>query len=209
MKKTISILFAIISWFAVIAQYYLILENSVQSFAETTVRFFSYFTILTNILVALYYTMSALPNSTDRKKWINKPGVLTALTVYIVVVGLVYQVVLRQIWNPTGLQMAVDELLHTVIPLFAVLYWLANENKAKIKWHQVPAWLIYPAFYLVFILGRGHISGFFPYPFIDVSVLGYQSVMLNAAVLLGVFVVLSLVFILVGRKIARKSRVRK
>lgn len=203
MKRAVSILFSIIAWFAVIAQYYLMFENSDHSFAQVTVRFFSFFTILTNILVAIYYTISSLPNSKEGKKWIDKPGILTALTVYILVVGLVYQIVLRQIWHPTGLQMIVDELLHSVIPLFTLFYWLAHEKKMEIMWRQVPIWLIYPAIYLLFILIRGELSNFYPYPFMDVSVLGYKSVLLNAAVLLVLFLTLSIGFIALGRRITK------
>jgi hypothetical protein len=46
----------------------------------------------------------------------------------ILIVGLVYQVVLG-IWNPTGLQYIVDELLHTVIPLFMLGYWFLPQKR--------------------------------------------------------------------------------
>jgi hypothetical protein len=45
-----------IAWFAVAAQYYLLIEATSVSFWEATARFFSYFTILTNTLVALFLT---------------------------------------------------------------------------------------------------------------------------------------------------------
>lgn len=56
MKRIASFLLSVIAWFAVTAQYYLILENSPTPKLETTLRFFSYFTILTNSLVALCFT---------------------------------------------------------------------------------------------------------------------------------------------------------
>ena len=46
---------AIIAWFAVIAQFYLILQTTTQtgfSTSKTIINFFSYFTILNNLLVA-------------------------------------------------------------------------------------------------------------------------------------------------------------
>jgi len=48
-------------------------------------------------------------------------GVITAITVYITIVGLVYNVILRFLWKPEGLQFIVDELLHTVIPLLLLV----------------------------------------------------------------------------------------
>ena len=46
---------AVFSWFAVLLQLYLIIINRVASFPETVVRFFSFFTIQSNILVGLMF----------------------------------------------------------------------------------------------------------------------------------------------------------
>ena len=100
MKKILTVIFAILGWFAVLMQYYLIVENRVASVGETTIRFFSFFTILTNVLVAIYFTFQVFRRAPGQAHFLEKPGVLTALTVYITVVGLVYQVVLRYIWEP-------------------------------------------------------------------------------------------------------------
>ena len=37
-------------------------------------------------------------------------------------------------------------------------------------------WLAYPGVYLVYVLARGAVSGEYPYPFMDVKVLGYGGV---------------------------------
>src|SRR5690242_8869207 len=98
MKKNLALVFALLGWFAVIAQYVLMFQNRVTGIGEMTIRFFSFFTILTNTLVAVYFTYQALKGARIRAA--DKPGVLTAITVYITIVGLVYQVVLRWIWSP-------------------------------------------------------------------------------------------------------------
>ena len=58
----------IIGWFAILLQLYLIIENRVLSLPGTIVQFFSYFTILTNILVALYFTVLLLKKTCIRKR---------------------------------------------------------------------------------------------------------------------------------------------
>ena len=203
MKKNISILFAAIGWFAVIAQYILMIENRVAPVGETTVRFFSFFTILTNTLVAVYFSYVALSKQIAYLKWFDSPGSLTAVTVYITIVGLVYQIMLRHIWEPAGLQMVVDELLHSVIPICVIFFWYRYENKSKLDWRNIPNWLVYPLVYLVYILIRGSFSGFYPYPFINVSELGMQKVALNAVILLGVFFLVSVILIETGKRIER------
>ena len=111
MEKKLSILFAAIVWFAVISQFYLMMENRVTDVPETTIRYFSFFTILTNFMTALYFTFRYWQS--NKRHWIYNPGNLTAIMVYILIVGLVYQFILRPIWDPTGLQKFVDELLHS------------------------------------------------------------------------------------------------
>jgi hypothetical protein len=81
MRTKLSVIFAIIVWFAVLMQYVLMIENRVASIGETTIRFFSFFTILTNSLVAIYFTVVALDFKSRFAATIHKPGTLTAVTV--------------------------------------------------------------------------------------------------------------------------------
>lgn len=201
MKKNLAIAFAIIGWFAVIAQYVLMIENRITSTTEATIRFFSFFTILTNTLVAIYFTFVALGKYS---KLLNKPGALTAITVYILVVGLVYQFVLRAIWEPTGLQKIVDELLHSVVPVTTLIFWYLYEEKSKIEIKGIVNWLIYPLVYLVFVLLRGSISDFYPYPFVNVLEIGMSQVLTNSVILLLVFIVLSAAFVWIGKRLPAK-----
>ncbi|WP_009036052.1 Pr6Pr family membrane protein [Indibacter alkaliphilus] len=92
MKNKLSAILCILVWIAVVLQYYLMLENRVVGILETTIRFFSFFTILTNALVAVYFTVQAKAGNTNPQSFWNKPGTLTAITLYILVVGLVYQI---------------------------------------------------------------------------------------------------------------------
>lgn len=195
MQKYFAGLLALAGWFAVIAQYSLMLNNNVTTVGEATIRFFSYFTILTNITVATYFTAVLLGARFARIK-----GLLSAITVYIVIVGLVYQVALRHVWDPQGLQKLVDELLHSVIPLGALIYWAFFEKKG-LRYSQILPWSIYPLAYLLFTLVRGNISGFYPYPFINVTEIGMQQTLINALIILALFMIISVVFIFINRKI--------
>lgn len=143
---------AFISWLAVILQLYLIIVNRTASIPETIIRFFSFFTILTNILVAVCFTTVALEWHSTWKKTFSKPAILSATTVYILVVGVVYNIILRFLWKPQGLQQIVDELLHSVIPVLFLLFWIAFVPKANLQWKAIFAWLLYPLLYLIYVL---------------------------------------------------------
>ncbi len=203
MKKNLTALFALVGWFAIIAQYFLMIENRVASIPETTIKFFSFFTILTNLIVAIYFT-SLLFIKNKGSKLTGKSGTLTAIAVYITIVGLVYQVVLRHIWQPKGLQLIVDELLHSVIPVLVIIFWYLYEITRPIKYSQILIWAFYPLLYLVYILIRGNFSGSYPYPFIDVANLGLTKALINAGVLMLLFIIISALFIFIGKKIIKR-----
>ena len=207
-ERVLQALGALIGWFAVFAQLYLIIENRVASVPETIVRFFSFYTILTNILVATCLTISFLKPSSRLGIFFNRYTTVTALTVYITVVGIVYNLILRTLWQPEGMQRLVDELLHSVIPVLFIIYWIIVRPKNKVEWKRAFNWLLYPLVYLVYILLRGKFSGFYPYPFVDVTKLGYSQVLMNCCYLFLAFLIISFMFILIARRNVRAMRVQ-
>ncbi|HVZ95614.1 MAG TPA: Pr6Pr family membrane protein [Chitinophagaceae bacterium] len=184
------ILFAL-GWFELIAQFYLIIINRTTSITETIIRYFSFFTILTNLLVTICITALLFARAGN---FFTRPGTITAAAVYITIVALVYNIILRSLWRPAGLQQFVDELLHSIVPVLYLIYWIIWIPKTDIPVKKVPAWLIYPFVYLVFILIRGIFSLYYPYPFVDVASLGYKKVFINSAGMLLAFLAVSMIF---------------
>src|SRR5436190_2122955 len=56
MRNYIDITGFVLGWFAIIGQFFLAIENRQTDVTEAVIRFFSYFTVLTNLLVVLYFT---------------------------------------------------------------------------------------------------------------------------------------------------------
>ncbi|MCF3110533.1 Pr6Pr family membrane protein [Niabella sp. CC-SYL272] len=195
----------VVAWFAIILQLYLMLLYTKNPVGETLLRFFSYYTILTNVLVAVYGSMLLIKPSGRLKAFLMQPATATAIAVYITIVGLVYNLVLRRLWSPEGWQWLVDELLHVGVPLLFILYWFAGVSKSALRWKQIPGWLIYPAVYAICIFLRGSQSGFYPYPFIDVTALGYPRALWNSVVLTGGFLLVSAAFVGLGRWLTRAN----
>lgn len=196
---------ALLGWFAVIAQLVILIQNRTTSLPEAIIRFFSYFTIQSNIIVALCFSAYFM-----RGKWkdfFTRPGTQTAVTVYIIVVGTVYNLVLRSIWHPQGLQRFSDEILHSLSPLMMLFFWIVYVPKFTLQWQDIKHWLKLPAAYVAYVMARGAVTGFYPYPFINVTRLGYAKVVMNGCLLLLVFVVLSLVLIGIAKQLSRKKAV--
>lgn len=201
--KIIACIIAILGWFAVIMQLYLIIANTQVSLVETLLRYFGYFTVDTNIIVALCFTFIFLGPKYRLGRFFSKPSTITAITVYVTIVGIVYNVVLRSLWTPTGLQMIVDEILHTVIPALVIIFWLVFVPIEELKWKNALPWLIYPIIYVVYAFILGAITKFYPYPFTDVNELGYNKALINTGGVLLVIFVLSLALIGTGKLMKR------
>lgn len=186
---------AIIAWTALILQFYLILQTTGTtgfSTLKTVTNFFSYFTILSNLFVAVCLTTTLLSPTSGVGSFFSKVSVQTAIAVYIFIVGLVYNTVLRGITNPTGLDWIVDNLLHVVVPVLYVLYWLIFTPQKVLQWKNLAPWLIFPALYLGYSLLRGPVADWYPYPFLHAGNHGYGTVVVNAFFVLLAFVLVGL-----------------
>lgn len=197
--KKLPLFFALVGWFAVIAQFILMIENRVTPIPEAVIRFFSFYTILTNTLVSIYFTYIAFVKNQEPKS-----GILTAITTYIFMVGIIYQLVLRHVWQPLVRQLIVDKLLHSITPILVILFWYMYERTKSVSYSHLLKWGIYPLIYLIFILIRGSFSNFYPYPFVDVRNLGLASVHTYSVVLLLMFLMISALFLFIGKTIIKR-----
>lgn len=196
MKNALRTAAAVIGWFAVILQYALVMTGDAgPGPVERTINFFSFFTILTNIVAATAMTASVVaPGS-----FFDRPSVRTAIATYIVVVGVTYHLLLRDLWDPQGWQLIADVSLHYVTPAVFVLDWLLFVPKREVPWKAAVVALIYPLVYFGWTLWHGSWSGFYPYPFVDVAQLGLERVLVNAAGMTAAFLGLGLALIGLGR----------
>lgn len=201
--KIYTAVLIILGWFALIAQFCITINTGIVPVPETILRYFSYFTILTNLLAVICCTTIFIVPSTGIGRFFSKPQTQAAIGVYILVVGLTYNLILRFIWAPTGLQRIVDELLHVGIPIMFLIYWFLFSRKDLLQWKDIWSWLVFPFIYLLVIMIRGAFSGFYPYPFIDAVALGFSKALANAAYIALVFIAISFLFVWVG-KMAKK-----
>jgi hypothetical protein len=203
-KRCAQIIGALIAWVAVIFQLYLIIINREVSLGETIIRFISFFTILTNIIVAVCFTLLAIKSTSSLGNFFSEAQTQAAIAVYILTVGLTYNIILRGIWQPQGLQRVVDESLHVIVPVYYVLYWFNFSPKNNLQWKNAFPWLIYPFLYLVYTLIRGAFVHYYPYPFVDADKLGINKALVNSGVLFILFFLLSLLFVWIGKLMSKK-----
>ena len=189
---------AMLGWAGLSIQLYLIFYSRwtlAASLLGGLVSFFSYFTVLTNTLVATVLTCELTSRESAARRWFLQPWVSSGIAVSIAVVGLAYNVLLRHLWHPQGWQWLADELMHDVMPLLFLAYWWCCVPKGTLRLRHIVAWVIYPVAYFAYSLWRGHLLAVYPYPFIDVEKLGYPQVFVNAGGLLVGFIFIALVLI--------------
>ena len=198
-----SVMF-VLCWFALAGQFYLNVINKEVTVSEMLIRYFSFFTIQVNIIIAICFTILLFSPDSKWGAFFSKQTTLAAITVYIVIVGLIYNTILRFLWAPTGLQKIVDELLHSIIPVSTFLYWLFFAGKNGLQWKSIWPWLIYPFAYIIYILIRGSMSGYYPYPFVNTTELGLNKVLVNSVGIAAVFIIASFAFVAVGKSLNKK-----
>lgn len=161
--------------------------------AERFVRLFSYFTIQSNILIAVTSWMLVRRPHLDGR--VFRVARLDAL-LCIAVTGLVFHTVLAEQsaqLTPSGA--LANFLLHTLSPAGAVIAWLLVGPRPRFDGATVWWSLAYPLAWIAYTFIRGAFVDWYPYPFLDVTVIGLGRALLNTG---GVAVVFLLLAGLVG-----------
>ncbi len=196
---------ALIVWAGLLLQYYLMVRGqSGEVFATRTVNFFSYFTILSNLLAAVAFSAPVVAPASPIGRFFSRPSVRTAIVLYTSVTAATYIGILQGLWKPEGLQWVADTTLHYVTPALFLIDWLLFSPKGTLRWGSVLPWLAFPLAYGLYSIFRGPLSGFWPYPFLDVSQLGMAKVLINMAAMSGLFLILGLGFVLIDRLLKRR-----
>lgn len=153
------------------------------------VDYFSYFTILSNILITVVFlTLGASPLKTLKKNMFIQncygPAVL-----YMCITGIVYWTILHG-----GKQLTTDVewitlVLHGLMPIAVVVGWVVFPIKTY-TWKSVAMWLIFPLTFVVYTLFRGVFVHWYPYPFLNPTIVGYRGVgEWTLGILVGAFLV--------------------
>ena len=138
---------------------------------------FAFFTIQSNLIVG--GTCLLLAVDANRPSTVFRVFRLIGL-VGISVTGIVSHVALTGLLELDSWALAADKLLHLVVPILAVLGWLAFGPRDQISPRIVKLTVLYPLAYMIFTVVRGPLaSDWYPYPFADVKALGYLRVIIN------------------------------
>ena len=97
---------------------------------------FSYFTILTNLFIAISITAIVFLPQKRIGSFCKKLSIQTSIALYIFIVTLMYNTGLRGILTLHGWNLFTDRLLHVVVPLQYIFYWFIFTQKGTLSYKQ-------------------------------------------------------------------------
>jgi hypothetical protein len=189
---------ALIAWAGLAVQFGATFEQS-GSVAETVWSLLRYFTILTNLLVAIVFTGIALGKPAFRS-----PPLAGGVTLAILLVGVTYHLLLSGLVELSGLARLANFIMHGAVPVLVPLFWLFFTPKGGLQIRDGLMWSLYPGAYFAYALTRGEIENKYPYPFMDVAKIGWLQTATNAVVILLCFLAAILALVWLDRRLTRK-----
>ncbi|MDR7252918.1 hypothetical protein J2X46_001903 [Nocardioides sp. BE266] len=195
--RSVHLVVAAVAWFALVFQLVLVftgeavlVETDPPGLAARIYRYFAYFTIQSNILVAVTSTMLAREPARDGTRF--RVARLAAL-VGITVTGLVHFFLLRPLLDLEGSNWVVDKLLHMVVPALAVVAWALVGPRPRADLRVAAYALVWPIVWTIWTLVVGQVDGWVPYPFLDPAEDGWGAVGIACA---GITILFLLLFAL-------------
>ncbi|MDN5768855.1 MAG: Pr6Pr family membrane protein [Humibacillus sp.] len=156
---------------------------------ERVRRFFCYFTIQSNFLVAVAMGLIVTRRTDSQPFRVIRLASLIGITV----TGIIAAVALPPSPSYSTLNLLCDRLLHIVVPALTFVGWLIFGPRGKVRRNDLFPSLIWPVLWLVSTLALGPVVNWYPYPFIDVNQIGYGRTLINCAVIAVLFLALAAV----------------
>jgi len=172
---------------AIIAQLSLTLSVAVNAQSEwgshlptVGTNFFSFFTILSNLGAAVVLAVAAIwaltwgRDATREPRWLAVA--LSCVTTYMIITGIVYNLLLRGIELPQGSTVPwSNEVLHVVIPLFLLVDVLFAPKRRMLSWATIGTIAAFPIVWAIYTLVRANLiispalgtPYWYPYPFLN------------------------------------------
>lgn len=156
-----------------------------------------YFTNLMVFTVAMFFCLTWVrqgSGSSTSSIW------TAAITVWIVLVGVVYHALLAATHHPEGLDIGVNLMQHTILPIAVLLYWMRYVPKGVLEMRLPLIWLACPILYVAYVLLRGAFDQQYPYFFLNPDKIGWQGVGAYIVGLGLLFYVAGAALVLAGRR---------
>lgn len=201
MARVLAAITALTAWLGLTLQLILLIgqfADTGQSATAAIWRFAGFFTILTNLFVAVVASIAALAPHHR----LASARMRFATLVTILLVGITYALALRHLSHPEGWNAVANHALHDATPLLFLLFWFAARD-GTLQWRDT-IWALVPGFlYLLYALARGAFDGWYAYYFLDPMTLTPLEFLRNLVLLLAALSSLAALFVAIDKGLAR------
>ncbi len=205
--KAWRILIAAVACLGPALQYGLMIhDESWATGPQKSVEFFSYFTIISNILAAVALTAPLVAPASGLARWADATSTRIAIAVYLAITAVIYHTLLAHLWDLPPWRQVSSHIQHTITPALFLIDWLWRGGQGEARWSAALKTLPVPVIYGAWTLIHGALSGFYPYPFLNVAKRGYPAVLVTMAVMFIGFLVVALAFTALHRARARLAQ---
>jgi hypothetical protein len=156
---------------------------------------FSYFTVLSNLLAAVIFTMLAI--NPKRTSALFKVLRLDAI-VMMIVTGLIFNLLLNS-GAHEGWDFWSNGIAHIFGPILVFIVFVIAGPRRWISSSTIFAALILPILWLAYALIRGSVIGAYPYDFLDVNANGMASVLAFVAQIIVFAIILGYLLMLIDK----------
>ncbi|RZU66916.1 hypothetical protein EV379_3286 [Microterricola gilva] len=168
---------------------YTILVDTIPDVGQTVVLLgllFSYFTILSNVLVGVTCLMLVIDPHRDGP--IFRIARLDAV-LCMAITGIVYNTVLAGLQELSKAGEVSNFFMHQAGPLLAVLGWFVVGPRPRVDRSTIWWSMAAPLAWIAYTFVAGAVSGHYPYPFMRATEIGYPAALLNTGVVVVIFLV--------------------
>ncbi len=173
-------------------------SNATGPVGTRLVRLFSFFTVQSNLFVLGTSIALVLAIRRDGRLW--RVLRLDAL-LGIIITGLVYETILAPLVHLEGWALVATIGFHYISPWATLIGWLIFGPRPRMTWMTLPLAFIWPVLWLVYTFVHGAVTGWYPYPFLDVTEIGFADSLRNSLVVLAIGVVIAVILVLLDRRL--------
>ena len=99
-QQSLLTLLILLEWFALLIQFYPNFHSKIKFLVKTTIWYFSYFTLDNNLNIGIHSTCLLILPRSNMVQFFLKQTTQTVIAIYLFIVCLIYNLVLRFILNP-------------------------------------------------------------------------------------------------------------
>lgn len=172
--------------------------NATGPVGTRLVRLFSFFTIQSNLFVLGTSIALFLSIRRDGRAWrVLRMDALLG----IIITGLVYETILAPLVHLEGWALVATIGFHYISPWATLIGWLVFGPRPRMGWGVLVAAFLWPLLWLVYTFVHGAVTGWYPYPFMDVATIGLADSLRNSGVVLAIGVVIAVILVLIDKSV--------